>query len=572
VSDIARLPEELGIPLPPSIAGSSDGGEPGPLQEPRDVGGVGWLPEELSIPLPPSTAGSSDGGEPGSLQELGDVDDVGRLPEELRIPLPPSAPMSDYGEPAGVVGNYPESAETGGDATQAMERTPGHPGAIAGSVQETAQQGVLEPPGGHRAEDRLEPAPPGASISSANAQERPSLASVMRAIRKDSYELKRRHALQNRLHSALHLCGSTERLIPIFRNLYHQMADSFKRETKTEFISLNNHLSSLRAAYLAATDLDRSKSAQCETEAHGLENPPWIWTDGLSHRAKAGLLRFVSNIRNDPSFLADRISRLSSFHLTDLALSYRKVTHAESSPRAAKPPGVFGQGSFRKSQSRTRDTSHAPFEIHRNPLFLLLHGAFEPMAAPGSDEYRRRLEAWSSVCAKVMMDGKAGSGGLCFAVLDAFSGLQPWLAIPQLEALLLDLMHSEWLASEPEGNHSAASSQSSRSQEQRNASQNLALLNDPLVRLIDLLSAYPPQLALPQSTLDLVHAILGKIEDAERRSKARRLILKWYSASFIHNAVTHPEASSIREPRDVTLANLRSRPMGCFSTVTLRAP
>ena len=372
------------------------------------------------------------------------------------------------------------------------------------------------------------------------------LLELLGLIHKDTYEQMRYQALQSKVSSLLFDCGINGRFIPIQYHLYRRMVDCYRSDKKTVFASL----------YAQSLDLGKSSDSSVLKHSELVESPPGApqdpsvktrsWIQSLPSSSGRSILKFLKNVRNDSLFLADRISRLSSSQLSNLARPHKQLTAIDSVLHASPVYSKFDPRNFHRSMAKSNETLPSTGDLFRDPMVLLLHGLFDSSSPWGSFERLCQLEIWASVCAKVIEDGKAGSDEFCLTVLDAFAEFTPWAIKPELEMFLMDLVHSGDFLVDSHASQSVDFSQDRELHNARIAVATAEFFENALLTLVGLITRPAPQTGVPQASLDLIRAILEKIQDPEKKAKARSFFIsRWYSTSFLSNALLFPEVNNI---------------------------
>ena len=467
------------------------------------------------------------------------------LLEESQIPLPPSVASSihngDVETPTPEVGSAGEETRQG---NQAMEEV---------SFEVVPAKSVeKEPPSNQEVSPPFEEEP-GSGPNVREEQEKQEvlipLLELLETIRKDQYERQRYHNLRQHLNRLLQDCGKTGRSLALHHQLYRHIARCFQDDRKTVFVSL--YAQSPLITRSENLDIPEPLQAGSVWETGGPANrskSSSSWIQKLPHRSQKSIVDFLSSIRNDSSFLADRIAKLSSFQLKNLARPYRQQPVTDSLLRSSPGLGRFDPRSLHRSPARSTDNLPTVEEMIRDPVFILLHCVFDSSSLVGSREKSRHLDIWSSVCARIIEEGKPGSDDFCLSIADSFARSSPWPLESEMEMFLTGLLNSGAFVLQPEVNQVVNFAEPTESNKTAFATAVGEYFEQALQTFMDLLVGDFPSNCGPRTGLDFVRTTLLKIHSLEMRTKARNFFIsRWYCASFLSSALVYPEVSIILE-------------------------
>ena len=344
-------------------------------------------------------------------------------------------------------------------------------------------------------------------------------------------------------------CGLDKRLISTLTIAYGNMIDQYKTDDQAGFAGL----------YDACEQL----TVSCGMAGRPVEHPPLSigrnpapaedgsYIQRLSVNHQEAILAFLTQIRTEPFFLADRISNMSSSELTALTSSYHPagIDYSVLQNHSHGKTQIYSRDSQMMKLSRRMDNLH---RFHNeDPFFAMLYGVFDASAKPGSRECLRRTEIWSTVCAqnfvKAFTETRPGSDELAIATLDAFANFDDWPLKPKVETYLMrTLFQGSFLIDAP----SKQPVEFSEPIEMHNAKAAIAeadFFENALTGLLDLLTKDGNGQAVPESALAFSHAVLRKIEDPKLRLRAKRYIVcSWYFATFVSSILVYPEVCHSR--------------------------
>ena len=349
-----------------------------------------------------------------------------------------------------------------------------------------------------------------------------SLLELLHSIQEDKYESRRLSVLQDEAHGLFHKCGSCDRFLTVQAQLYRYMMDCFQNDKKTAFASLYTKAMS----YPAFGEL-RIKGPVLDGDFE--ISPRVSWIDRLPTDSRLAVMDFLQRLRTDPGYLADRIAKLSSAQL-------KKLIRLHGPPetgrlfRGFQSQGRYDGRNAHRGIAKSNEIEISVDDLLSDPLLLMVHGVFDRNNA----ERSYQIDAWSSVCAKLLEVGKPGSNEFCIAVVNLFVDLPDWNATPKLELLLSDLVSAGASFLEAGGSNA----QFTQPQQRDSIAATFSFLESYVPRLLDLLCNNPA----PSQALDLIRSILAKISDPNRKLAARNFFFqRWYCASFLSNAIIYPE-------------------------------
>ena len=472
--------------------------------------------------------------------DVPDGNDAMGIPDELRIPLPSSSTCSEYGE--------------NDDAREPSERPPssaedkpedGSPVYAPGSTQNASRN---ENDSQRPLSAGDQPITIGNVSSTGNEAVEPvSFGEIVRTLRREKFELERFHAFESRVHLLLGQCGIYQRLLPVHSHLYRLMVDRLMTDSTPAFASLYSQIIELQqisndTMYLRSnqgTPVWSHRFASSQEHAYS-----WIQT--MPPQLIPGITRLICKIRTDPRFLADRIAKLSSSQLYDLTRPHKISITTESITQTPTGLARFDLRKHRKPDANLKDSRELLPTMQHDPLVLLIHGIFDVSSISGSKESYQQLDVWSTVCAQTIADGKPGSDDFCITVLNSIATSEPWKLEPQLEILLLDLLRSGAFLFDQSRARSVDFTQPTESHDARIAIATSEFYAKSLDRILSLIAQGPPELAVPRRTLSLIQAILDKIADPGKKTKAKNFfVTRWYIGTFISDAVIFPEVSAM---------------------------
>jgi len=458
------------------------------------------------------------------------------FPDELRIPLPPSIAGSEYGEDLeGLPAASPTAGlETATEHPRLEEDGPSYP--------KTGTTGMGPTPPVFKAADP-EDFPPLEELASHGGYRTASspMEELILSINKEAHQTRRFISLQSHVQELIRHCGISGRLIPRQSRLYRLMASCFKADNSTNFASLYAQSVQLRESCTYSHDLAEAHIGS-QSPLQPLLGPSTSWIHTLPPVIRTGVSQLFHRIRTESNFLATRIANLSSSQLTKLAHPHRLSAVSESILQASGMSQYTHGTAPQKLSNKPKENFASQAGLQRDPLLLLVHGLFDTSSGPISRESQRQCSIWSTTCAKVIEAAKPGSDEFCTAILDAFGNMYPWPMKAQLELFLMELMQSGSFLmypaaiqpvdfTKPEGQ--PIGKDPTTSEFFANALKTLTVL---------LTDSFSP--GIPHGALELIRAILRKVESPDKKTKAKKFFVRWYCTSFLSNILKYPEVSS----------------------------
>ena len=374
-----------------------------------------------------------------------------------------------------------------------------------------------------------------------------SLEDLLQIVRKEAYESRSLQVLQQQTHQLIHRCAILQKNIHKQFRLHHRMIEQFRLENRRGFEPLYKESTRLRET--PTKPLASHVPKQNYPAGPGLfssaHSQPESWLHRLSSEGLDSLKYLLHQIRANPEFLSRRITALSSTQLSALGRSQHLQATVSSviSPQRYKFGGALTDWGFDRRESASSPSTENPGLSHEDPLSLLLYTIFDESFEQNCTEYQRRADVWSTVCAHVSFDGKQGSEEFVSVILEELARSQRWSLIPQLELLLTKLVQDGASILDPLADQPTNFTQSELANA-RIATATSEFFNNAARSFLSLVTGGLPSSMMPDGLLDFIRSILHKIQDSEKQTKAKNSIIRWYTASFLSNALIYPEVSS----------------------------
>lgn len=446
------------------------------------------------------------------------------LPNELKIPLPASSSCSeDEGDSQKRISVDHPVQDHGSISTSATEK-----------YKEESHPLSSTPPKGESTAEIVNP------ITSKTPPF--SLDELARLIGLEQHENCRWHSIRKSVEDLSFAFALDRRLIRSSSVAFRILIERFRANDHAGFATAYQTSQSLADSCNTTgqpVQISGQHGENNERNAETFDEPSYSWLQRLSPGHRKGILDLVLKIRTEPTFMAEHISSLPPSDFAALTTSYQRFNLGDS---------VFQNHSHGKVRQVPKDSNFTASvdsirSFNRNdPYFLLLYGLFDDSSKLGTHEYSLRADMWSTVCAKILEDGKRGSDEFAITTMDAFSGFQEWKLKSKMEMFLMKILHEGAFLLDPP--QPADFKQPVEIQNAQAAVAVAHFFDKSLKNLFELLTNGPIQKSVPETALNFAHAVLSKIKEPRIRLRTKTLITsRWYFTSFISTILVYPEVS-----------------------------
>ena len=371
-----------------------------------------------------------------------------------------------------------------------------------------------------------------------------SLDELARLVDAERFQRRRAISATYRLEQQSIMRGVNRRLGSTMMIAYGNLIDQYKGDDQAGFAGLYECLERVKSMCNQEDTKFKGDGILDEDVLHRDRSDQQMWTQGLPTEDRKCIVDFLTRLRTDPDYLANRITQLEPSELAALTSSHHPAG-VDLSVLANHSHGMtqfYSQDSQMMKLSRRMDNLQ---HFHdQDPFFILIYSLFDSTATAGSLEYARRNDIWSSTCAKVITNRKSGGDELIIAAADSFTSLEEWKLKPQMEVYLQTVLTEGAFLLEPTIN---VPSNPNESLESKNASHAVRVANffeNALDSLFHLIASEPHQEALPKTAQDFVQSTIRKVQDPQMQLRAKQfLISRWYFASFMSSVMVYPEVS-----------------------------
>ncbi|KAI5780799.1 hypothetical protein EDC01DRAFT_620150 [Geopyxis carbonaria] len=383
-----------------------------------------------------------------------------------------------------------------------------------------------------------------------------SVAELAHLVKQQAYQEQKHAQSRLRLQKSLVANAVSSRLTRSGDLCHRVLVDHFKSDQKSDFATLYNAIHDVRNSCEASRRFamlePELNSAKLPKSTDDQEGPTGAtsFLQELPVQARETILKFISSIRSKPSFLADRLSRLSNSDLESLVRYHHQPNPQESILPQQAPRRGTSSGRGSSFQGPMPSPVERLLAFHRNdPLYTLLHSIFANSTGPDSSEDTRKLDVWATVCAKLIVENKGESFLMC--VMDSWTAMREWPAKSNLEICLMNLLQEgSFLVDRAEDQNNGKSSSDLRGKHDLLAEE---FWTKAERKLFEVLDDEPSAGGIPEGILELGHAILEKIDDPKKQRQAEiAIVVKFFFNRFLANGVAYPEYHGIMTGHHIT--------------------
>jgi hypothetical protein len=370
-----------------------------------------------------------------------------------------------------------------------------------------------------------------------------TLEELAHLVRLCTYQERKRAHSRLRLQRSLVSTALSARLARCGELAHRTLVDNFRADEKKYFANLYNAIYDVRDSCnatrryaLLEPDLDNGRAS-----SNGGEDPSVLTTflHEIPQRSRESLLKFLTQIRTKPDYLASRISSLTATELSSLT-----VFHQGLEPINSVLP--FHNRSKGHVSSNHRNSAHIPSAVERllsfqrhDPLSALIHTCFANSAGPDSGEDLRRTEVWATTCARLITEQKTGTEQFICSVLNVWTSMRDWSGRNSMEWYLMKILEDGAFLLEKAEDQAGTRIHV----EPRNAKDSIAadeFYTAAVQGLFEIVDD-PGAGGIPEGLIELGNAILRKLDPKWHHATRRFLISKWLFSVFFLHVVIHPE-------------------------------
>lgn len=368
----------------------------------------------------------------------------------------------------------------------------------------------------------------------------PDLAELARLQRVEKYQRRRHLQSRNEFRRVQIATAKANRLAISARHVRRILAECIRAEDKQSFANLYNafHDACSEQTCSSASDdaLDDQPLQDIEVKSHN-------FMDVLSPESRDTLLHFLSQLRFDASFVAERLASLGQRDLSSLLPDYASSRSSES---------VLG-GSQRTTSRSVRPMGFAVDRLLDDLAVASFRSPLEALAfwdGPGTEQGQPAvpLDLWATVCAKLICDQKHGSERLIPALFDIASFHSSWPGKTRLEMWLVGtLRDGQFLLDQPSRQSFKVRMQGQADVSGEERARADAFYGRAMDSLLDLLGDASGPSVVPPAARQLTEAIYVKLADtpAHQEGLPKFLVTRWLFSTLMTEVLLLPESHAL---------------------------
>lgn len=373
-----------------------------------------------------------------------------------------------------------------------------------------------------------------------------SLTELAHLIRSHKEQEKRATCSRVRLHRSLVVHQLSIRLARCGEDARHDLFEAYRSGDKRSFAALHDSLYDLRTTFdasrrYALLDPDMNVIRPSLPRGLNLPDPDATFLHEIPTATRDELLAFLSILRSDPNFLAERVACLSAAEIDSL-ISFRAA--AEGSVLGGSSGRVRRIGSAASVRSGpVQSGADQLLLLQRHDVFsILFHGLFATPSRLGSPEDVRRSEVWSTLCARLITEPKPGGEKLLTCILDEYADLRGWGWKHNLDLFLMQTLRAgQFLVERTEDLFSRGRAVDGILHADLSSKRD-AFMYKTCKDLFSLFSDGETPQGLPLGVLEVGFAAYRQLTEEKHRTGLQRFIVhRWFLGRFLPDAISNPE-------------------------------
>lgn len=405
-------------------------------------------------------------------------------------------------------------------------------------------------------------------LTPADEAETTSLDELAHLVRLSKYQERKRANTRVRLQRTLVSTALSARFTRCGEIAQRNLAECFRTDDKKTFANLYSAIQDVRkscdevrryallepeveslplAAVVSSESLETPTGSVVAAGPMAGSSTPFLHE--ISADARETFLSFLSNIRNDPDYLATRICALTNSERAAITNFHAGLDPVESVLPLYNRP-------FRPGASSLRHSPHNPSPVERllsfqrhDALSALIHTCFANSAGPDSAEDKRRTDIWANACARLISksasESKAGNENIpiepiLIHVLNVWSTMRDWSGRSNMEWYLMKILEDgAFLLDRAEDQRGTRFNISDwTSKDQIAADEFYDRATDELFAVLDDEDAT----GLPEGLLEMGNQILRRLDHKYVDSTRKWFIYKWLFSVWLLGVLVHPES------------------------------
>ena len=367
----------------------------------------------------------------------------------------------------------------------------------------------------------------------------PSLNGLSQLLRQEKYQSGRGRHVRAQLYRTQLATARTSRLLSIARSAQQTLAECIRSEDKQSFVNLHNAFqdavtNSLEPPHeILEQPLDRSDS---------LAGYPGSFVDILPSAQRTPFLNFLSKLRGQSTYVADRLSSLTHSELLAL-LPERASSKSNES--------VFESS----GRSASRASRHLGYVVDSQTELLTSCEPSSPLGALMSctrslnRELRHdptAVDIWATACERLISDHKRGGEKIVPAVIDLCASSSPWPGKHRLEDWIGDTLQAGAFILNQHSRQSFRVRVQGRPDPSFEDEGKAEMFFSKAVQsLLEVLADPNGVSAIPEGAILLCQHVCDRmrLSFGQRDAFCNFVLTRWLFNSFVVDAITLPEVS-----------------------------
>ena len=381
---------------------------------------------------------------------------------------------------------------------------------------------------------------PGQEPTVATGESMTSLDELLRLAGLEKYHRRRSNILSKRVHDLTLSCGLRRRFLRCAPFAYRDLVDQFRDDSQPEFVRIYEACEVLQAS----CKHDGSPFTDSGTYPGEVEVDPNpgnarmdSWIQQLPQDQRDDIIGFLTHLRTDPSYLADRLSNLSPSELLALTSSYKSAGAVDSVLQSQSPATGWTTSDYRKHGVPSSIDKHDPFSV-------LFGYVCDNISVSGN--LQCQIRHWSTACARIIDEGKRGSFEFFSASLDSCMFLEPYPLRSRLETYLMSVLQKGVFLLDPAQYQAGDCTVPIELRIARAAVATTEYFSDALKAFFKLLLEAPLPDVVPDHILYFLRVVISQVGDPKNKAQIKTMtISSWLFSSFFSHIIVYPEVRSL---------------------------
>ncbi|KAJ9134267.1 chromatin assembly factor 1 subunit rlf2 protein [Pleurostoma richardsiae] len=405
-----------------------------------------------------------------------------------------------------------------------------------------------------------------------------TLEELAHLVRLSRYQERKRANTRIRLQRSLVSTALSVRFTRCGEIAHRNLAESFRGDDKKTFASLYGALQDVRKSCdemrryaLLEPEIDPLRSPGAMS-SESLDTPtgsvagssPIVgslspFLNDISASARDTFLGFLTQIRNNPEYLATRLCSLTASERAAITSYHQGLEPVESVlPYYSRASGRGGASSNRNSASVQNPVERLLSFQRHDPLSALIHTCFANSAGPDSAEDKRRTDIWATACARMISDaGSAKSGHeavpvepILISVLNVWAAMRDWSGRTNMEWYLMKILEDgAFLLDRAEDQHGTRFNISDWTAKDQIAAEEF--YERAIEELFDTIDDEDAT-GIPEGLIELGNHILKRLEHRYVDSTRKWFVYKWLFSVWLVGVIIHPESHGMMTEYHIT--------------------